>query len=142
LYGLKKALRAWYDRIDSYLVRCGSSKSHADPNIHYKVVKNAPVILLLCVDDLFLIGANSLITQCKKELAYEFDMKYLGLMQYYLGLEVWQKHGEVFLGQGKYAKNILHKFGMMDFKSMATPMTTYIRKLRDSNSNSVESSLY
>jgi hypothetical protein len=41
-------------------------------------------------------------------------MKDLGLMHYYLGLEVWKKHGEVFLGQGMYAINILHKFGMMD----------------------------
>jgi hypothetical protein len=40
------------------------------------------MILLLYVDDLFLIGPESLITQCKKELAYEFDMKDLGLMHY------------------------------------------------------------
>jgi hypothetical protein len=101
LYGLKQAPRSWYARIDSYLVRLGFSKSHADPNIYYKVVNNAPVILLLYVDDLFLTGAESLITQCKKELDSEFNMKYLGLMHDYLGLEVWQKHGEFFLGQGK-----------------------------------------
>ena len=69
-------------------------------------------------------------------------MKYLGLMHYYLGLEVWQKHSEVFLGQGKYAVNILQKFGMMDFKSMDTPMTTNTRKVRDSNSDPVDPSLY
>jgi hypothetical protein len=105
-------------------------------------VNNASVILLLYVDDLFLTGAESLITQCKKELASEFDMKDLGLMHYYLGLEVWQKHGEVFLGQGKYAVKILQKFGMMDCKSMATPMTTDIRKVRDSDSDPVDPSLY
>jgi hypothetical protein len=91
LYGLKQAPRAWYARIDSYLIRLGFSKSHANPNLYYKVVNNAPVILLLYVDDLFLTGEESLITQCKKELASEFDMKDLGLMHYYLGLEVWQK---------------------------------------------------
>jgi hypothetical protein len=58
-------------------------------------------------------------------------MKDLGLMHYYLGLEVWQKHGEVFLGQGKYTIKILQKFGMMDCKSMDTPMTTDIRKVKD-----------
>jgi hypothetical protein len=121
LYGLKQAPRAWYARIDNYLIRLGFSKSHADLNLYYKVVNNATVILLLYVDDLFLTGAESLITQCKKELASEFDMKYLGLMHYYLGLEVWQKRGEVFLGQGKYAMKIFQKFGMMDCKSMATP---------------------
>jgi hypothetical protein len=89
LDGLKQAPRAWYARIDSYLMRLGFSKSHADPNLYYKVVNNAPVILLLYVDDLFLTGEESLIIQCKKELASEFDMKDLGLMHYYLGLEVW-----------------------------------------------------
>jgi hypothetical protein len=114
LYGLKQAPRAWYARIDNYLMSLGFSKSHADPNLYYKIVNNAHVILLLYVDDLFLTGEESLIIQCKKELASEFDMKDLGLMHYYLGLEVWQKRGEVFLGQGKYAIKILQKFGMMD----------------------------
>jgi hypothetical protein len=82
LYGLKKSPRAWYARIDSYLIRIGFSNNHAYPNLYYKVVNNAHVILLLYVDDLFLTGAESLITQCKKELASEFDMKDLGLMHY------------------------------------------------------------
>jgi hypothetical protein len=107
-----------------------------------KFVNNTPVILLLYVNDLFLTGEESLIIQWKKELDFEFDMKDLGLMHYYLGLEVWQKHGEVFLGQGNYAIKILHKFGVMDWKSMDTPMTTDIRKLRDSDSYLVDLSLY
>ena len=69
-------------------------------------------------------------------------MKDLGLMHHYLGLEVWHKCGEIFLAQGKYAVKILQKFSMMDFKSMATPMTTDIRKVRDLDSYPVDSSLY
>jgi hypothetical protein len=123
-------------------MRLGFSKSHADPNFYYKVVNNEPVILLLYVDDLFLTGEESLIIQCKKELASEFDMKDFGLMHYYLGLEVWQKRVKVFLGQGKYVVKVLQKFGMMDCKSMDTPMTTDIRKVRDSDSDPVDLSLY
>jgi hypothetical protein len=141
LYGLKQAPRAWYARIDSYLTRLGFSKSYADPNLYYKVLNDTPVILLLYVDDLFLTGAKPLI-QCKRELAFEFNMKNLDLMHYYLGLEVWQKHGEIFLGQGKYVVKILQKFGMMDCKSMATPIMTDLKKLRDSNSDPIHSSLY
>jgi hypothetical protein len=100
------------------------------------------MILLLYVEDLFLTGANPLIIQCKKELAFEFDMKDLGLMHYYLGLEVWQKRGEIFLGQGKYVVKIVHKFGMMDCKSMTTPMVTDMRKSRDSDFDPIDSSLY
>jgi hypothetical protein len=43
------------------------------------------------VDDLFLTGEDQLIAQCKRELATEFEMKDLGLLHYFLGLEAWQK---------------------------------------------------
>jgi hypothetical protein len=36
-------------------------------------------------------------------MAVEFEMKDIGMMHYFLGLEVWQRLGEIFLGQGKYA---------------------------------------
>jgi hypothetical protein len=77
MYGLKKAPRDWYAQIDNYLMRLGFSKSYADPNLYYRVVNDAPVILLLYVDDLFMTGEKPLIIQCKRELTYEFDMKNL-----------------------------------------------------------------
>jgi hypothetical protein len=128
--------------MDNYLTRLGFSKSHVDPNLYYKVVDNEPVNILLYVDNLFIIGEESLIIQCKKEPVSEFDMKDLSLMHYYLGLEVWQKHGEVFLGQEKYAIKILQKFGMMDCKSMETPMNKDIRKVKDLDFDTVDPSLY
>jgi hypothetical protein len=63
-------------------------------------------------------------------------MKDLGLMDYFLGLEVWKKPGEIFLGQGKYTVKILNRYGMMDYKSMATPTMTNLKKLSDSSSDS------
>ena len=71
-------------------------------------------------------------------------MKDLGLMHYFLGLEVWQKPSEIFLTQRKYAVDILQRFGMQDSKSMSVPMTTNLTKLWDSasSSQSVDSTLY
>ena len=60
------------------------------------------VILLLYVDDLFLIGNEKQISECKKNLPTEFEMTYLGLMHYFLGIEVWQSLEGIFLNQGKY----------------------------------------
>jgi hypothetical protein len=88
LYGLKKSPRAWYGRIDSFLTSLGFIKSKDDSNIYFKVMNDEPVILLLYVDGLFLIGEEILIIDCKKTLAAEFEMKDLGLMHYFLGLEV------------------------------------------------------
>jgi hypothetical protein len=88
------------------------------------------------VDDLFPTGDEGLIAWCKRELISKFEMKDLGLMHYFLGLEVWQRQGEIFLAQGKYTVDILKRFGMMDCKSMSTPMVTNLRKLHDSDSGS------
>ena len=75
-------------------------------------------MLLLYVDDLFLIGADGLIADTKRKLAVEFKMKDLGMMHYFLGMEVCQN----LLGQGKYAVEILNKVRMMDCNAMTTPM--------------------
>jgi hypothetical protein len=85
-----------------------------------------------------------LILECKRELASEFEMKNLGLMHYFLGLEVWQRSNEIFLSQGKYTVEILRRFGMMDCKSMATSMLTNLKKMTEtaSNSNLMDPTLY
>ena len=89
LYGLKQAPRMWYGRIDRFLNSLGFTKSKADSNLYYKVVDEGPMILLLYVDNMFLIGEEKLIVDCKRKLAAEFEMKDLGQMHYFLGLEVW-----------------------------------------------------
>jgi hypothetical protein len=55
LYGLKQAPRAWYSRIDGYLQSMGFTKSEADPNLYLIQVGKDPLILVLYVDDLFLM---------------------------------------------------------------------------------------
>ena len=87
---------------------------------------------MLYVDDLFLIGDDRLIRQCKRELISEFKMKDLGLMHYFLGLEVWQRLGDIFLSQGKYIVRLLERFGMVDCKSVSTSMELNFKKLSGS----------
>ena len=85
------------------------------------------MILLLYVDDLFVTGMDGLIANTKRKLAAEFEMKDLGMMHYFLGMEVWQNADGISLGQGKYAVEILKRFGMMDCKAMATPMASNMK---------------
>eukprot|EP00253_Pinus_taeda_P033466 PITA_33466 len=91
LYGLKQAPCAWYTRIDGYFTGLGFSKSEADPNLYQIVVEVKLLIIVLYVDDLILTGDELLILSCKKDLATEFEMKDLGLLHYFLGLEYWQR---------------------------------------------------
>ena len=69
-------------------------------------------------------------------------MKDLGPMHYFLGLEVWQKPGEIILSQGKYDMEILKIFGMMDCKSMSTSMTTNLKLFGDTSSRTIDATLY
>ena len=64
------------------------------------------MILLLYVDDLFVTNMGGLIVDTKRKLAAEFEMKDLGMMHYFLGMEVWKNADGIFLGQGKYAVEI------------------------------------
>ena len=88
------------------------------------MVGGVSFILLLYVDDLFITRGEHLIDACKKDLDLEFVMTDLGLMHYYLGMEVWKKDGHVFLGQGKYVADVLKRFQMTDYRPMSTPMIT------------------
>jgi hypothetical protein len=56
-------------------------------------------------------------------------------------MEVWQSDG-IFLGQGKYAVEILKRFGMMDCKAMATPMASNLKLLCDAPSDPVDVTMY
>jgi hypothetical protein len=55
------APRVWYDRIDGFLKILGFHKSDVDENLYFKVRGNQTVILIMYVDDLFLIGYEGII---------------------------------------------------------------------------------
>jgi hypothetical protein len=140
LYGLKKALRAWYGRINGFLTRLGFTKSKAYSKLYFKVMNDELMILLLY--DLFLTGEENLITECKKKLTSEFEMKELGLMHYFLGLELWNIPERIFLKQGKYAVEILKRFDMLECNSMNTPMEAKLKLLVDTSSELIDATLY
>ena len=119
--------------VDIFLESLGFTKSKANPNLYMNIMDDEPVILLLYVDDLFLTGNEKQITDCKKKLAEEFEMKYIGLMHYFLKVEVWQIPEGIFLNQRKYVVEILKIFDMLACKAMAN-----LKKLSDESSQLVD----
>ena len=89
MYGLKQEPRAWYTRIDNYFTGLGFTKSEADANLYHIMVEGKQLIIALYVDDLILTGDDQLIMSCKENLAREFEMKNMGLMHHFLGMEAW-----------------------------------------------------
>ena len=77
-------------------------------------------MLLLYVNELFLIGKEEPIKVARRRLNIEFEMKDLDMMHYFLGMEVWQNGDGISIGQGKYEVEILKRLGMMDCKAMTT----------------------
>ena len=65
-------------------------------------------------------------------------MKSLGLIHYFLEMEVWQSPEGIFLNQGKYVVEILKIFYILDCKYMATPMDTNLKLLSDETSELVD----
>ena len=57
-------------------------------------------MLLLYVDDISVTGMDGLISNTKRNLAGELEMKDLGMMHYFLGMEVWQNADGISLDKG------------------------------------------
>ena len=55
-------------------------------------------------------------------------MKDMGLMHYFIGMDVWQGDGDFFVSEGKYANEILRRFRMEINKPMETPLASNGRK--------------
>ena len=79
----------WYDRIKNFSTSLGFTKSKVDSNLYYQVEEGSLVIRILYVDDLFVTGEYGLIADMKRNLVVEFEMEDLGMMYYFLGMEVW-----------------------------------------------------
>lgn len=89
------------------------------------VKKGAHDFLVVClyVDDLIYTGTNPIMVQeFKKAMMAEFEMTDLGLMKYFLGIQVRQSKGEIFISQEKYLEGVLKKFQMHNCKPISTPL--------------------
>ena len=69
-------------------------------------------------------------------------MKDLGMMHYFLGMEVWQNMDGIFLRQGKHAVEILKRFRMMECKAITTPMASNLKLLSDASSEIADAMMY
>jgi hypothetical protein len=110
LYGLHEAPRAWNQKLHSKLCVLGFVRSESDHAIYCRGSRSERLVVGVYVDDLVITGSSfSSIKKFKLQMAEMFKMSDLGLLTYYLGIEVKQSDQGITLCQGNYAKRILEK---------------------------------
>jgi hypothetical protein len=128
LYGLKQAPRAWYGKIAEYLQFCGYLASNSNSSLFVKKQSKVHVIVLLYVDDMIVTGNNDEeITKLQIELSIRFEMKDLGELSHFLGLEVSSLMGGIFVSQQGYAEKLVGRFGLNRSKWCSTPLDANIK---------------
>uniref|UniRef100_A0A0A9FJ50 Reverse transcriptase Ty1/copia-type domain-containing protein n=1 Tax=Arundo donax TaxID=35708 RepID=A0A0A9FJ50_ARUDO len=101
------------------------------------------VIVGVYVDDLIVTGAKtSEIVAFKKQMTAEFEMSDLGLLSFYLGIEVSQQEGSVTIKQSAYARKVLKQFGMEDYNPTKYPMEHKAQVHKDSDGQPVDATEY
>ena len=104
------------------MLHIGFCASTADGNLFILRHGSSIVFLLLYVDDIIITGnKSSFVSSVIKLLEVDFDLKDLGLLHYFLGLQIDYTSSGLFVHQTKYASDLLKKFGMTDCKPCKTP---------------------
>eukprot|EP00253_Pinus_taeda_P005098 PITA_05098 len=143
LYELKQAPRAWYNRIDSYLLDNDFDKCEGEPIVYIKEKDGKILIVVLYVDDVIFTGNDDqLIKNFKSVMKEEFEMTDMGFLRYFLGIEVDQNEKGIFISQGRYVNQVLSRFNMQECKAAITRTVMGLKLSREDSSKDFDPSLY
>ncbi|CAA0837976.1 cysteine-rich RLK (RECEPTOR-like protein kinase) 8, partial [Striga hermonthica] len=128
LYGLKQAPRAWYATFSSALFQFCFTMSDHDSALFLWRSSSGIIVFLLYVDDTIITGDDvSGIFDLQNYLRQHFEMKSLGRLRYFLGLEIYDSSDGFYLSQAKYASDLLARAGLTDCQTASTPLDYDIR---------------
>ncbi|KAG6493852.1 hypothetical protein ZIOFF_048855 [Zingiber officinale] len=121
-----------------------SPQSPNEPSLYVKVgEKGNFLIVCLYVDDVIYTGTDiKMVEDFKLAMMKKFEMSNLGLMRYFLGFQVKQSSGEIFISQEKYVEDLLKKFQMLSCKPVPTPMALNEKLQQEDDSKMADEKLY
>ncbi|MCF7184081.1 reverse transcriptase domain-containing protein, partial [Corynebacterium parakroppenstedtii] len=124
LYGLRQAPRCWFAKLAHALKSYGFHQSYSDYSLFTYLRGTIRLDVLVYVDDLIISGNNSTaIASFKAYLSSCFHMKDLGVLKYFLGVEVARNADGIFLSQRKYALDIITDTGLLGAKPANVPLS-------------------
>ncbi|WOH10052.1 hypothetical protein DCAR_0729513 [Daucus carota subsp. sativus] len=101
----------------------GYKQCNGDHTIFYRHLQDRVTILAVYVDDIIITGDDTEeIALLKERLSKEFEIKDLGLLKYFLGIEVARSDKGIVLSQRKYVLDLLTEAGMLGCRVAPTPI--------------------
>lgn len=143
LYGLRQAPRAWYAKLDESLIGLGFRRSASEHAVYLRGTRARRLVVGVYVDDLIIAGGNQVdIDTFKDQMKATFKMSNLGLLHYYLGLEVSQTEAGITICRSSYAAKILETAGLTDCNSSTTPMEPRLKLSKVSSAPDIDPTMY
>ena len=129
---LKVGPRAWFGKFSQVVEKFSLQKSKSEHSVFYRNSSSGIILLVVYVDNIVFTGSDSIrISSLKSFLHSQFHTKDLGMLKYFLGVEVMRsKHG-FFLSQRKYELDLLSKTGKLGAKPCSSPMASGLHLTRE-----------
>ena len=128
IYGLKQAPRALFESFTPQLLHLGFTASNADSSLFIYKQDKVIAYLLLYVDDIVLTdNTPSYLDHLIHQLNLIFDLKDLGSLHYFLGLQVSRTSDSFYITQTKYTYDLLKKHNMLECKPASSPSSPNTR---------------
>ncbi|GJR27392.1 retrovirus-related pol polyprotein from transposon TNT 1-94 [Tanacetum coccineum] len=128
LYRLKQAPRAWYDTLLRFLLDNKFSKGAVDLTLFTQKTGKHILLVQIYVDDIiFSLTDHKACEIFSYEMSSKFQMSMMGQMSFFLGLQVSQNPGGIFINQSKFALEILKKFRLDSCDPVDTPMVDRLK---------------
>lgn len=143
LYSLRQAPRAWSSKVDSSLVELGIARTPLDHVVYRRAKDSISFLVGVYVDDLIITGSRTAdIVEFKEHLMKMYIMSDLGLLSYYLGIEVNQTAEAITLCQSSYVRKIVELKGMECSNPCQAPMENKLKVMKNDGSNAIDPTEY
>ncbi|KAL8157708.1 hypothetical protein AgCh_002420 [Apium graveolens] len=143
LYGLKQAPRAWYETLSKFLLDNHFTRGTVAKTLFFRNVNGSKILVQIYVDDIIFGSTDDkLCKKFAKLMQSKYEMSMMGELTYFLGLQVKQVSGGIFISQTKYIYDLLKKFDLMDCSSAKTLMATATKLELNKAEKSVDISSY
>ena len=101
----------------------GFQQSNSDHTLFLKHQVGKIAALIVYVNDMIITGDDiEEISRLQEQLSIEFEMKNLGGLKYFLGIEVARSRQGIFLSQRKYILDLLAEVGLLECKPTDIPI--------------------